>query len=119
MGKLYEWDPYTLQIIADKGGITKLVDLVSGISVRDVTDDATGISQKIVTDWRSAKQGSDLKPSIIVADTKTGDPVINDAGNPIQYVMSVDAILSVEDGQAIEAGDVVARIPREGAKTKD
>jgi len=117
--KLYEWDPYTLPIIADKGGITKLVDLVSGISVRDVTDDATGISQKIVTDWRSAKQGSDLKPSIIVADTKTGDPVINDAGNPIQYAMSVDAILSVEDGQAIEAGDVVARIPREGAKTKD
>ena len=54
-----------------------------------------------------------------VADTKTGDPVINDAGNPIQYAMSVDAILSVEDGQAIEAGDVVARIPREGAKTKD
>ena len=117
--KLYEWDPYTLPIIADKGGIAKLVDLVSGISVRDVTDDATGISQKIVTDWRSAKQGSDLKPSIIVADTKTGDPVINDAGNPIQYAMSVDAILSVEDGQAIEAGDVVARIPREGAKTKD
>ena len=117
--KLYEWDPYTLPIIAEKGGVAKLADLISGISVRDVTDDATGISQKIVTDWRSAPKGSDLKPSIIVADATTGEPMRNDADNPVQYAMSVDAILSVEDGQDVKAGDVVARIPREGAKTKD
>ena len=52
-------------------------------------------------------------------DVEDGEPVRNDAGNPITYPMSVDAILSVEDGQDIKAGDVVARIPREGAKTKD
>jgi hypothetical protein len=45
--------------------------------------------------------------------------VRNENGNPVTYPMSVDAILSVEDGQDIKAGDVVARIPREGAKTKD
>ncbi|MEM7241104.1 MAG: DNA-directed RNA polymerase subunit beta' [Pseudomonadota bacterium] len=116
--KLYEWDPYTLPIIAEKAGQVKFQDLVAGISVREDTDDATGMSQKIVSDWRSAPKGADLKPSIIVAD-KSGEPVRNDAGNPIQYAMSVDAILSVEDGQDIKAGDVVARIPREGAKTKD
>jgi DNA-directed RNA polymerase subunit beta' len=116
--KLFEWDPYTLPIIAEKDGATKFVDLIPGISVRDETDDATGISQKIVTDWRSAPKGSDLKPEIIVMDAN-GDPVRNDAGNPVSYAMSVDAILSVEDGQNVKAGDVVARIPREGAKTKD
>jgi len=116
--KLFEWDPYTLPIIAEKDATAKFVDLASGISVRDETDDATGISQKIVTDWRAAPKGNDLKPEIILVD-KDGEPVRNDAGNPITYAMSVDAILSVEDGQDVKAGDVVARIPREGAKTKD
>ncbi|NNL72699.1 MAG: DNA-directed RNA polymerase subunit beta', partial [Silicimonas sp.] len=116
--KLFEWDPYTLPIIAEKAGTAKFVDLVSGISVRDETDDATGMTQKIVSDWRAAPKGSDLKPEIILVDGK-GEPVRNDAGNPITYTMSVDAILSIEEGAEVKAGDAVARIPREGAKTKD
>ena len=116
--KMFEWDPYTLPIIAEKAGVAKYVDLLSGISVRDETDDATGMTQKIVTDWRSAPKGNELKPEIIIVDAD-GEPVRNEQGNPVTYPMSVDAILSVEDGQEIKAGDVVARIPREGAKTKD
>ena len=117
--KLFEWDPFTLPIIAEKGGVAKFVDLISGISVRDETDEATGMTQKIVTDWRSAPKGNELKPEVIIMNPATGEPVRNDAGNPITYPMSVDAILSVEDGQELRPGDVVARIPREGAKTKD
>lgn len=116
--KLFEWDPYTLPIIAEKDGVAKHVDLVTGIAVRDETDDATGMTQKIVIDWRAAPKGNELKPEIILMDAD-GEPVRNDAGNPITYPMSVDAILSCEDGQEVKAGDVVARIPREGAKTKD
>ena len=116
--KMFEWDPYTLPIIAEKGGTIKFVDLVSGISVRDETDSATGISQKIVSDWRSTAKGGDLKPEVLVIG-KDGEPIRNDGGNPVAYAMSVDAILSVEDGQEILPGDVIARIPREGAKTKD
>ena len=116
--KLFEWDPYTLPIIAEKAGVARFVDLISGISVREDTDDATGMTQRIVSDWRSAPKGNDLKPEVILMDAQ-GEPLRNDAGNPISYPMSVDAILSVEDGQDIKPGDVVARIPREGAKTKD
>ncbi|SMC66231.1 DNA-directed RNA polymerase subunit beta' [Primorskyibacter flagellatus] len=116
--KLFEWDPYTLPIIAEKDGMARHVDLVNGVAVREDTDDATGMTQKIVADWRAAPKGNELKPEIILVDGD-GEPVRNDAGNPITYPMSVDAILSVEDGQDIKAGDVVARIPREGAKTKD
>ncbi|MCR9148295.1 MAG: DNA-directed RNA polymerase subunit beta', partial [Rhodobacteraceae bacterium] len=116
--KLFEWDPYTLPIIAEKSGMAKFVDLTSGISIRDVTDDATGMTQKIVTDWRAAPKGNELKPEIIIVGSD-GEPVRNDAGNPVTYPMSVDAVLSIEEGQDIHAGDVVARIPREGAKTKD
>ena len=50
---------------------------------------------------------------------KDGEPLRNEADNPITYPMSVDAVLSIEDGSDIKAGDVIARIPREGAKTKD
>jgi DNA-directed RNA polymerase subunit beta' len=116
--KLFEWDPYTLPIIAEKPGTAKYVDLVSGLAVRDETDEATGMTQKIVIDWRAAPKGADLKPEIILVDAD-GEPVRNDQGNPVHYPMSVDAILSCDDGQQIMAGDVVARIPREGAKTKD
>ncbi|MCH2251435.1 MAG: DNA-directed RNA polymerase subunit beta', partial [Cognatishimia sp.] len=116
--KLFEWDPFTLPILAEKDGKAKFVDLVSGIAVRDVTDEATGMTQKIVSDWRSAPKGNELKPEIILVDAD-GEPVRNAAGNPVTYPMSVDAILSAEDGQDVKAGDVIARIPREGAKTKD
>ena len=116
--RLFEWDPYTLPIIAEKSGTVKYVDLVSGIAVRDETDDATGMTQKIVMDWRAAPKGNELKPEILIVGAD-GEPVRNDQGNPVTYPMSVDAILSVEDGQVVEAGDVVARIPREGARTKD
>jgi DNA-directed RNA polymerase subunit beta' len=116
--RLFEWDPYTLPIIAEAGGKVRLVDLFDGISVRQETDDATGMTQKIVADWRSAPKGSDLKPEILIVG-EDGEPMRNEAGNPVTYTMSVDAILSVEDGQMLAAGDVVARIPREGARTKD
>ncbi len=116
--KLYEWDPYTLPIIAEKAGTTKYVDLVAGIAVREETDEATGMTQKIVIDWRAAPKGSDLKPEVILLGSD-GEPIRNELGNPVTYPMSVDAILSCEDGQEMQAGDIIARIPREGAKTKD
>jgi DNA-directed RNA polymerase subunit beta' len=116
--KLFEWDPYTLPIIAEADGVAKHVDLTAGLAVRDETDEATGMTQKIVIDWRAAPRGNELKPEVILMG-ETGEPLRNAAGNPITYPMSVDAILSCEDGQQVKAGDVVARIPREGAKTKD
>ena len=116
--KLIEWDPYTLPIVSEKSGRARLVDLILGVSVRDETDDATGMSQRIVADWRSTAKGGDLKPEIILMD-EAGEPVRLDNGNPATYPMSVDAILSIEDQQDVRAGDIIARIPREGAKQRD
>ncbi len=117
--KLFEWDPYTLPIIAERGGVVKFADLIPGVSVREDVDDATGISQKIVSDWRASTKGSSLQPEIIIVDKETSEPVRLENGNPAVHPMSVDAIMSVEDGSEVQPGDVLARIPREGAKTKD
>ncbi len=116
--KLAEWDPYTIPIITEQTGIVKLVDLLEGISVKEIVDEGTGIASKVVTDWRSAPKGADLRPRITLRDED--DKVVELAnGTEARYFLSVDAILSVEDGRHVQAGDVIARIPREAAKTKD
>ncbi len=116
--KLAQWDPYTLPIITEKSGVVHFVDLVEGVSVKEVVDEVTGITNKVVMDWRASSKGADLKPRITLRDD-TGEVVKLANGTEARYYLSVDAILSVEDGQRVNAGDVLARIPREAAKTRD
>ncbi|MEQ9488539.1 MAG: DNA-directed RNA polymerase subunit beta' [Alphaproteobacteria bacterium] len=115
---LAEWDPYTIPIITEKEGVAHYVDLVEGVSVRDVVDEATGIASKVVIDWKQQARGADLKPRITLRD-KDGEVVNLPNGMEARYFMSVDAILSVSNGQEVKAGDVLARIPRESSKTRD
>ncbi len=116
--KLAEWDPYTLPIITEKEGIANYVDLIEGTSMREVTDEATGISSKVVVEWKNQPKSSELKPRITLRN-ESGEVVTQENGLEARYFMSVDAILSVENGQRVHAGDVLARIPREGSKTRD
>ncbi len=116
--KLAEWDPYTLPIITERAGVARYLDLVEGISVREVMDEATGISSKVVVDWRQQPRGADLKPRIALLDER-GEIITLGNGLEARYFMSVDAILSVENGAEVRAGDVLARIPRESSKTRD
>lgn len=116
--KLADWDPYTLPIITEKEGIANYMDLVEGVSMREVVEEATGLSNKVVTDWRRQTRGADLKPRITLRD-KDGNTIALDNGLEARYFMSVDAILSVENDQEVHAGDVLARIPRESSMTRD
>jgi DNA-directed RNA polymerase subunit beta' len=116
--RLAEWDPYTLPIITEREGVAHYGDLVEGVSIREVMDEATGISSKVVIDWRQQPRGNDLKPRITLHDAQ-GNPVKLPNGLEARYYLSVDAILSVENGTPVKAGDVLARIPREGSKTRD
>ena len=90
---MFEWDPYTLPIIAENNGIAKFIDLIAGVSLREETDDATGIAQRIVSDWRSAPKGNELKPEIIIVNPDNGEPLKRENGNPERHSMSVEAIL--------------------------
>ncbi|WPZ34445.1 DNA-directed RNA polymerase subunit beta' [Thalassobaculum sp. OXR-137] len=116
--KMAEWDPYTIPIITEREGIAHYVDLVDGLSMREVTDEATGISSRVVVDWKQQPRGNDLKPRVTLRD-EAGEVVQLANGLEARYFMSVDAILSVENGAQVKAGDVLARIPRESSKTRD
>jgi DNA-directed RNA polymerase subunit beta' len=116
--RLAEWDPYTIPIITEKDGIAHYVDLIEGLSMREVVDEATGISSKVVIDWKQQPRGSELRPRITLRDEQ-GEVLLLGNGLEARYFMSVDAILSVENGAHVKAGDVLARIPRESSKTRD
>jgi DNA-directed RNA polymerase subunit beta' len=116
--RLAEWDPYTLPIITEKEGVAHYADLVEGISVREVVDEATGISSKKVIDWRQQPKGAELRPRIVLHDT-SGKVIKLSNGMEARYFMPVEAILSIDNNAPVKAGDVLARIPRESTKTRD
>ncbi|PCJ99326.1 MAG: DNA-directed RNA polymerase subunit beta' [Zetaproteobacteria bacterium] len=116
--KMAEWDPYTLPVITEKDGVAHFFDLVDGVSIIDNVDEATGITSKKVIDWHSQPKGGDLKPRISMLDSK-GEVITLKNTMPANYYLSADAVLSVDDGQEVKAGDIIARIPRETSKTRD
>ncbi|MEE9251552.1 MAG: DNA-directed RNA polymerase subunit beta', partial [Alphaproteobacteria bacterium] len=116
--KMAEWDPYTLPIITECEGVANYVDMIEGVSYREVVDEATGISNKVVVEWKQQPKGAELRPRITLRDDK-GEVMILPNGIEARYFMSVDAILSVENDARVHAGDVLARIPREFSKTRD
>jgi DNA-directed RNA polymerase subunit beta' len=116
--KLGEWDPFMLPIISERDGVANYVDLVDGVSIREVMDEETGIASRVVVDWRQQQRGADLKPLIALTD-ENGEPIELAAGIQARYFLSVDAVLNIENGARIKAGEVLARIPRESSKTRD
>jgi len=110
--RIAEWDPFTMPIITEKGGVVKFQDLIEGKTLVEQTDEATGIAQRVVTEYRATtKSKEDLRPRITLLDEASGE-----AG---RYMLAPGATLSVEDGQTVQAGDVLARASREAAKTRD
>jgi len=116
--RIAEWDPYTAPIITEKDGELLYGDLIEGISVREETDEATGISSKVVQEWKQGDKGNTLKPRLTLVDSK--GKVIKLSNNiDANYYMPVGAILGLENGEQVKAGDIIARIPRETSKTRD
>ncbi len=116
--RLADWDPYTLPMLTEVTGLVKFEDLVEGVSMQVVADEATGLSSRVIIDWRSSPRGSDLRPAVTLLDDK-GEILTLANGNEARYILPVDAVLSVEDDDKVSSGDALSRIPTEGAKTRD
>ena len=115
--KIADWDPFAQPMIAEVEGTIRLVDIVDGLTAREETDEATGISSRVIIDGRGSK-GADLRPSIMVVNDK-GEPMALPNGNEARYMLSPGAILSVDEGDTIKVGESMARVATGGAKTKD
>lgn len=115
---LAEWDPYTLPIIAECSGTVLYLDLVQDVSLKETVDEVTGISKRIVADWKQTAKGKDLHPRMLLvdADEKT---ITLPGGNEARYALPVDAVLAVGQREKVTEGDVLARLPKESFKTSD
>jgi DNA-directed RNA polymerase subunit beta' len=116
--KLAEWDPYTLPIITERAGVIEFADVMDGVTLVERMDEVTGLTSKVVVDYKQATKAVDLRPRMLLKDAK-GDVVKLPNGTEARYFLSPDSILSIENGATVAAGDVLARIPREGSKTRD
>ena len=115
---LLEWDPYTVPVVAEESGILDFNDLVEGVSFIEKFDETTGISSKVIIDWKSFQGKQDLKPQLVITDGK-GNPVKSKQSNNSSYDLSVGIVLNIEKDKEVKAGDIIARIPRASSKTKD
>jgi DNA-directed RNA polymerase subunit beta' len=116
--KLAEWDPYTLPIITESNGRLEYLDLIENVTLVEKMDEVTGLTTKVVVDYKQNARGADLRPRLQLKDAN-GEVVRMPNGTDARYFLSPDSILSVENGAEVAAGDVLARIPREGSKTRD
>lgn len=116
--KVAEWNPYIRPIITEVSGKLNFVDLIDGVSVSEVKDESTGISSKVVVDWKTGLKKKDLNPSIFILDEK-GNNLMLSSGSIARYIISTGTVLSSNNGDEVQAGDIIAYIPREDSKTKD
>jgi DNA-directed RNA polymerase subunit beta' len=118
--RIAEWDPYTRPVLTEVEGAIGYEDLVDGLSLSEALDESTGIAKRVVIDWRtgSARGQQDLRPAMVIKG-KDGKILKLSRGGDARYLLAVDAIISVDPGGLVKAGDVIARIPTESAKTRD
>ncbi|MCR2834166.1 DNA-directed RNA polymerase subunit beta' [Parerythrobacter lacustris] len=116
--RLAEWDPFSLPIITEQSGVVRYQDLVDGTTMEERVDDATGIAQRVVTELRaSGRKKEDLRPRLTLLGEASGKK--GEETEAARYMLAPGTSLSVEDGQNVEAGDILARASREAAKTRD
>ncbi len=114
------WEPHTHPIITEVAGKVNFDSIVEGVSVSHQTDELTGSSAYLVLDSKQRRGGAqDIKPTIELVDGHGKPKVIPGSDAPARYQMPPGASITVEDGVKVEAGDVLARIPQEGSKTRD
>src|SRR5262249_52387754 len=118
--RIAEWDPYTRPVLTEVEGTVGFEDMVEGQSMSESLDESTGIAKRVVTDWRTgtARGQPDLRPASVITG-KDGKVLKLPRGGDARYMLAVDAVISVDPGSHIGAGDILARIPTESAKTRD
>jgi DNA-directed RNA polymerase subunit beta' len=104
---VHEWDPFQTPILTDVKGTVKFGDIIEGVTMQEQVDEFTGLSRKVVTESKDP----DLQPRISIKG--------EDGETQRRFLMPVGVNIVVQEGEDVEPGDALARIPRETTKTKD
>ncbi len=112
---LAEWDPYTTPILTDVDGIVKFGDIEEGKTMREQIDESTGFASRVIVHYRE----TDMRPRVTIKDEEGRTLKIPGTQMPARYILPVGAIITVNEGDFVKAGDIIAKIPRETTKTKD
>ena len=114
------WDPHTHPVVTEVAGMVSFQDFIEGVTITEQTDDVTGLSSVVVTDPKKrGSEGKDLRPIIRLTDAK-GKPLnLPGTNQPAQSHLPAGAVINCRDGQEVQVGDIIARIPQESSKTRD
>ncbi len=113
-----DWDAFSIPIVAEVGGKVKYGDVVEGDSMQERVDQITGKASKVITPLTAGKQ---LTPRISIKDPEKPRQTckLPDSELEARYPLPVGSVITVDEGEIVTAGKVVAKIPRETTKTKD
>lgn len=112
---LAEWDPYSIPVLTEVSGRVKFGDIIEGVTMQEQVDDFTGLSRKVITESKDAE----LRPRISIKDEKSKTMNLPGSTSQARYLLPVGANIFVSEGDGVEAGDIIVKIPRETTKTKD
>ncbi|TDQ36359.1 DNA-directed RNA polymerase subunit beta' [Thiopseudomonas denitrificans] len=115
-----KWDPHTHPIVSETTGTVRFVGMEAGITIKRQTDDLTGLSNIEVMDPQDRPAaGKDIRPAIKLVDDNGDDLLLPGTDLVAQYFLPSHALVNLNDGDRINIGDVIARIPQETSKTRD
>ena len=112
---LAEWDPYSIPVLTEVSGRVKFGDIIEGATMQEQVDEFTGLSRKVITESKDAE----LRPRISIKDEKGRTMNLPGSISQARYLLPVGANIFISEGDMVEAGDVIVKIPRETTKTKD
>jgi DNA-directed RNA polymerase subunit beta' len=112
---LAEWDPYSIPVLTEVSGRVKFGDIIEGVTMQEQVDEFTGLSRKVITESKDAE----LRPRISMKDEKGRTLNLPGSASQARYLLPVGANIFISEGDMVEAGDVIVKIPRETTKTKD
>ncbi len=113
--KLAQWDPYTIPILTEVGGKVKFGDIIEGVTIQEKVDPVTGKASKVVIQYKA----SEYRPRISIKDERGRTKKLIQTKGEARYQLPVGAIITVNEGDIVEPGHILAKIPRETTKTKD
>jgi len=117
---LATWDPLTRPIISEYAGISRFDNVEEGVTVAKQVDEVTGLSTLVVIDGKRRSAASKgVRPVINLIDDQGAEVLITGTDHPVTIGLQVGALITVKDGQKVEVGEVLARIPIESQKTRD